>query len=85
MGKADYLALGQNNVICDRCGFKFKSSDLHKTWNGLWVCQRDWEPRHPQDFVKGVLDNQRAPLSRPEAPDAFTVGATALTMWGDGT
>lgn len=35
------------------------------------VCPKDWEPRHPQDFVKGVRDNQSVPVSRPEAPDAF--------------
>lgn len=60
-GRADYLALGEHNVHCAECGAKFKSSQVRKNWKGFWVCARDWEPRHPQDFVKGV----------PEAPVPF--------------
>jgi hypothetical protein len=85
MGRADHWVAGENNVVCDRCGFKFKASELKKTWDGLWVCEQDWEPRHPQDFVKGVMDDQKPVLSRPEGPDEFTAEAQTLTMWGDGT
>jgi hypothetical protein len=83
MGRSDHWVPGQNNVICDRCGMKFKSGDLLKTWDGLWVCRSDWEPRHPQDFVKGVKDLQKPSLSRPEAPDVFVPDAVALTVWPD--
>lgn len=71
MGHADYYKAGDNNCICDRCGFKYKASELKRTWDGLWVCSKDWEPRHPQDFVRGVEDYQRARISRPEGPDVF--------------
>jgi hypothetical protein len=84
MGRADHWVGHTNNVICDRCGFKFKAGELRRTWDGLWVCREDWEPRHPQDYVKGVRDIQKPVLSRPEAPDIFTASAVALTMWGDG-
>lgn len=41
---------------CDRCGFDFRIKELKKTWDGLLVCDKDWEPRQPQDFVRAVED-----------------------------
>ena len=35
------------------------------------VCHGDWEPRQPQDYVKGVADIIRAPWTRPEQADSF--------------
>jgi len=58
-------------AICDRCGFEFYSFELKKEWQGLMVCHSCWEPRHPQDFVRAVSDEQAVPWSRPEAPDTF--------------
>lgn len=40
-----------------------------RTWDGLYVCREDWETRHPQDFVRGRLDNQNVPNARPEPLD----------------
>lgn len=71
MGKADYWKPHDFNAICDRCGKKFKGSELKKTWDGLMVCDSDWEPRHPQDFVRGVKDDMSTPYSRSEATDTF--------------
>jgi hypothetical protein len=71
MGKADYYKSGDYNAICDRCGFKYKFSKLKKTWDGLYCCSKCWEIRNPQDFVKGVLDNQSVPVTRPESTDEF--------------
>ena len=69
MGRADYYKDGAWSAICDECGKKFKFDQLKKRWDGLYVCQRDWEPRHPQDYVKGIRDNMSVPISRPEATD----------------
>lgn len=66
MGRADYLKLGDWNAICDRCGEKFKASELKETWDGLMVCSKDWEPRHPQDMIKGVEDDSSVPWARPD-------------------
>jgi hypothetical protein len=68
MGHADYLRNGTWNGICDRCGSKFKFSDLKLEWDGLYVCTANgcWEPRQPQDYVKGVRDNMAVPVSRPD-------------------
>jgi hypothetical protein len=43
------------------------------------VCTDDWEPRQPQDFVRGVADIQLAPWVRDEAPDTFVLGCTSMT------
>ena len=57
--------------ICDRCGGKFRQSETRKTWDGLWVCKKDWEPRHPQDSIRGRGDRQSVPEPRPEPEDYF--------------
>lgn len=43
-------------AACDRCGFEYRIKELKKTWDGLLVCDADWEPRNQQDFVKAVTD-----------------------------
>ena len=58
-------------VICDRCGFKTRRSESKKTWNGLVVCEKDYEPRQPQDFVRARTDQQSFHDSRPEPEDSF--------------
>lgn len=70
------LVLGQWNVICDQCGVKRKSSQVTKRWDGLIVCTTETRPgcfetRHPQDFVRTVVDNQSVAFTRPEAADQF--------------
>lgn len=40
--------MAQAWAICDRCGFKFRHSQLRKEWTGLLVCPADWDPRPPQ-------------------------------------
>lgn len=76
-------AKGQWKVVCDRCGFKYKSDQLHKEWNGLRTCRGPdtndcWEERHPQDFVKGRADRQAPEWTRPEADDVF-LGTNEVT------
>lgn len=67
----DYYKHGDNNVICDVCGFKVKASQTRRRWDGLVVCREDWEPRHPQDFVRGRRDRQVPAVIRPEPADKF--------------
>lgn len=68
--KASYLK-GDWIAVCDVCGRKYKSSLLAKRWDGLMCCPDDWEPRQPQDFVRGVKDLQLSPWIRDEASDVF--------------
>ena len=82
MGSANHLELGQNNVICDRCGVKRKSNQVTQTWDRLIVCSPTiksgcFEHRHPQDFVRSIKDDQAPVISRPEGTDTF-VGPTYI-------
>lgn len=64
---------GNHWVVCDRCGFDIRASEARETWDGLVVCPEDWEPRHPQDFVRGREDKQAAedPV-RPRPDNTFS-------------
>ena len=64
--------IGDYNAICDRCGFKYKASQLQKERHTkLFVCKSCWDIRNPQDFLKGYSDKQTVAIARPEAPDEF--------------
>jgi len=70
-GRADYLALGDWNVVCYECGRKRKASYMKRHWQGYYVCPEHWEVRHPQDFVRGVADVQTPPWTQPMPPNEF--------------
>ena len=66
---------GDNWAVCDVCGREFLASTLMKRWDGLVVCKDDWEPRHPQEFVRAVKDDSRAKgYIRVEPADIFVTG-----------
>lgn len=68
-------------VICDVCGFKKLASQVQKRWDGMIVCSEDWEPRHPQDFLRSVPENTSVPFVRPEPADTFvSVSVIASTV-----
>lgn len=62
---------GTWRVICDVCGVEYASDQVQKRWDGLIVCRKDYETRHPQEFVRGVADNSTPAFTRPEPPDVF--------------
>jgi hypothetical protein len=76
----------------DRSGFVQRAEKTKQEWNQLIVDRSLWEPRQPQDFVKGVADDQSVPQSRSEAPSLYQgplnftlaaaagVGATFLNL-----
>jgi len=72
---------GQWNVICDVCGFEFKSAVMRKRWDGLVVCKDDFELDHPQKYIKGRADPIPVPsdLIRFEPEDQFIGVCTAYT------
>jgi hypothetical protein len=71
---------GDWKALCDVCGREYKASQLQKRWDGLMCCRHDWEPRQPQDFVRGVADTQIVPWSRPEPADSYIPVTTAQQM-----
>jgi len=63
---------GRWSAICDVCGFRFHSDEIRDRWDGLKVCSKDFETRHPQDFVRARRERITPPWTRPEVqPDSF--------------
>ena len=59
-------------VICDVCGIKIKASKSRHRWDGFVVCDKDFEHRHSQDFIKVRQDKITVPFMRPRPEDTFT-------------
>lgn len=84
--------IGDHWLIDDITGQKVPASDSQRMWNGAIVSRKNWEPRHPQDFVKGraeriTVDNPRPrPLNTFVGPLDTTIaaaaspGATSITV-----
>lgn len=79
---------GDWKANCDVCGFTFKASELKDRWDGLKVCDKDWEARHVADLIKAPEGEKPLPWVRPEPEDQFvtvnyiedTVGTQELTI-----
>ena len=69
MRKWPGLKIGDWKVVCDICGFDYHSSKVRQNWKGNYVCPECYEPRHPQDFVRGVADDPSVPFVRSETVD----------------
>lgn len=63
--------LGSNLVVCDRTGRVCYVEDTVREWNGLRVWKRAELKRNPQDFVRGLKDNQTVEDARPQGIDQF--------------
>jgi hypothetical protein len=63
-------------------GFKVPLSNLERQWDNQMVDKRFIDRRNPQDYVRGVRDDQSLPFARPETPDSFV--ALPL-LWEDGS
>jgi hypothetical protein len=61
--------------VDDRSGFRVPASETRKEWNGAIVDRKSYESRHPQDYVRARVDNQRVPDPRPRPVDVFQVPA----------
>lgn len=55
----------------DRSGFTRRAEQTEKEWTELIVGKDLWEARQPQDFVRGVADDQTVPDARPAPPPTF--------------
>lgn len=71
MGTELHYIPGSFYRICDKTGFATRAGRTRKEWTGLIVRESVWEPRQPQDFVKGVIDDQTVPQPRPRQVDAY--------------
>jgi hypothetical protein len=62
---------GDNWIICDRCGFQIRHSAALQTWDGLLVCEQDFESRHPLELTQQRRRVEGVKNSRPEPADVF--------------
>lgn len=62
-------------------GFKRPLDEFVPQWDGQIVWRETRDIRNPQDFVRGVKDDQSLPFARPETPDSFIAENLA---WEDG-
>lgn len=85
MGADKHFRMGSFYRIDDRTGFATRAEDTQMEWQGLMVSRRVFERRHPQDFVKGVADNQTVPYARPRSsnPAVGTSLAPQFQVFGD--
>lgn len=71
------------NALCDVCGFKKKSFELRKRWDGMYCCPTCWEARHPQDFLRARKEtSNRLPWSRPEGCHGGATGGGGTSVNG---
>jgi len=72
----DKYVPGDYFVTCDISGFKARYSETKLTWDNLLVRADMYEPRQPQDFVRGRTEDIAAenPRSVWESPTFIDVG-----------
>ena len=42
----------------------------------MFVCNEDWETRHPQSMIKTTIEHTSVPFSRPEPKEVFLPSCT---------
>lgn len=62
---------GDNWVICDRCGFRIRASNLRTEWTGVKVCSKCYEPKHAQLDVKARPEKIAAEIIRSQPTDIY--------------
>ena len=80
---AQYRQKGKYKAICDVCGFVYPASELRlRPEDRMMVCKYDWEPIHPQKYIKAIPDAPKLPWTRPEPSDVYVsraINCDALT------
>ena len=83
MGKrypsTNYFEPGAANTICDRTGFKRKTTEVMEEWTGSRVIPEAFNERHPQDFPYiAQPEDTHEDSSGPEADPADEAGAITI-------
>lgn len=68
-------------VVCDECGLTYYNDQTRKRWDGALVCLKDWEPRHPQDYVHAKTESKPPTNVRPDQV-TYTVTNSAPSTVG---
>lgn len=73
---------GTWNYICPVCGFKYHADQVLRRWDGLYVCKKDFEFRHEQDFLRTQpeSDNVTYIFKEPDVTITITTAVTSVTV-----
>lgn len=71
--------VGNWSVVCDVCGFTFLNTEVKKRWDGLIVCDKDFETKHPSLTPVRIKENPTPPFVRPPPEDVFIEFCTERT------
>jgi hypothetical protein len=70
---------GDWHALCQVCGMRYYGSELVKRWDGFYVCSKDFEPRHPLDFLNIKAEDVTVPYVIPDSAGA----ETSTSGWQD--
>lgn len=82
---------GDHLLVCDLCGMQVWRSQARKRWDGLMVCEQDYEVRHIADrvppFIKGEgrgVKDARPETENPTYTRVITASSNYNTnkVWG---
>lgn len=73
---------GNWKVACHVCGMWHPSSEIKKRWDGLLVCEKDWETRHPQTLIKVRGETAVPSFVSKDPTDSFTLVCDINTSSG---
>lgn len=65
-GPNDYYRHHDWNIACSMCGRKLKAGDSVRNWQGQYRHLRCDEPRQPQDFARGIVEDMSVPYCQTE-------------------
>lgn len=69
---SNYYKHGEWNFICDSCGWKKKSSEGRRRWDGLFVCKDTcWEMDHPQKYIRVRETGIAVPIIRDDPSPTY--------------
>lgn len=74
---------GNWKVCCHVCGFWFPSGEIKKRWDGLLVCSKDYEARHPQEFLRVPPERIVPAFVSPKEPEMFVGPAYDNPLFGE--
>lgn len=78
-GKIPRNITHEHYIRCDNTGLRVLSGDSRKQWDNQIVWKGQFDERHPQEFVRGVVDNFAVMDARPESPDSVTLATASAT------
>lgn len=78
-GKIPRNITHEHYIRCDNTGLRVLSGDSRKQWDNQIVWKGQFDERHPQEFVRGVVDNFAVMDARPESPDSVVLATGAQT------